>query len=421
MNCEARLDAALARIDALNDDWKLVTHLDRDGARHAAIASDKRALADAALGPLDGMLFGIKDNIAVAGLPWTGGLAGWRDRVALKDATVVARLRAAGAVIVGMLNMHEGALGATTDNPVFGRAANPLDPNCTPGGSSGGSAGAVSAHFVDAALGSDTLGSVRLPAAYCGIAGLKPTADALDDEGLAFLSPSLDTIGPLARHAATLGAIHSVIRNDVPNRTTSLPRLTGLRVAVPRQMAEIRVDDAVMTGLERARNVFAQRGAILTDIDLLGWEPGAARRGGLMLIEAEGAVELAELRDRPDTMSDELRALLDFGANLPSAKLVDAMARIKRAGQAARRALCDTDILLLPTTPTMPFRHGVPVPDNQASLTALANYAGLPALSLPVALSSGLPTSVQLIGPDWSDIALTHLASQVEAELASLE
>lgn len=412
-----RLEAALAAIDERNPDWHIVTHLDRAGAREAAAASDARRAGGEALGPLDGVIVGIKDNIAVRGLPWTAGLSAHRERIAERDATVTARLRQAGAVIVGMLNMHEGALGATTDNPTYGRAANPCDPSRTPGGSSGGSGAAVAAGFVEAALGSDTMGSVRIPAAYCGVLGLKPGTGRVPRDGLEMLSPSLDTIGPLAADPGILAATYAAIEDPAPRHRPAWPAAAPV-LGIPAQLADIETEPEVAAAFDSARASFEAAGCRIRDIDLAGWDPGRARRGALLLVEAEGAVALADLLDRPGALSPELAALLDYGRRLSSARVVDGIARMRQAAEAARAAMGEVDMILMPTTPQRAFEHGGAVPPGQADLTGLANFAGLPALTLPVATPDGLPAGVQLVGPDNSEPWLLDLARRFAPRLA---
>ena len=408
MRPSERLEAALGRIEARNAELNAVTALDRAGAARAAAESDARHASGTALGPLDGLIIGVKDNLAVAGLPWTAGLAGLRDRIADRDAEAVTRLRKAGAVVLCTLNMHEGALGATSDNPTFGRVANPLDPARTPGGSSGGSGAAVAAGFVDVALGTDTMGSVRIPAAYCGCLGLKPTDGAVPRDRLAFLSPSLDTVGPIAADLDTLAAAHAAL-SDPPGLRQPAPPGRPPRIGVPRQIAGIALESEIAQGLARARSALAER-AELVELDLGGWEPGRARRGGLLLVEAEGAVALADLLEQPGAVSEPLAALLAYGRDLTSARLCDALDRMRRAREAAHAALGRVDALLLPTAPQLPFPHGSEVPANQADLTALANFSGLPALALPVGSPGPLPASVQLVGRPWAETALFDLA-----------
>ncbi len=425
-----RLTQTLERIAAENDDTRVFISLDAEAAMEAAKAADARSADGEALGPLDGLLVAVKDNIAVAGLPRTAGFGAWVDRIAERDAAVVARLRAAGAVIVGTLNMEEGALGAATDNPHFGRCINPLRNGFTPGGSSGGSGAAVAAGLVDIALGTDTLGSVRIPAAYCGAFGIKPTDGLVGRQGLAFLSQTFDTIGPLAASPDLLAAALAVMagRDDDP-KSLGAPAGWGepkgnidfsqLRVGVPRQIESVECEAEILAGLARARAAFADLGASVHDIDLAGWEPGRARRGGLMIAEAEGAAQMAELLEPGvDGVSDHFRALLAYGRDLPSHRLVEALARERSAAGAALRALRDHDALLLPTAPQRAFEHGRPAPDNQADLTALANLAQLPAIAAPVpAGDGGLPASVQLVGRPWREMELIAMAERLAAVL----
>ncbi|MEM1430552.1 MAG: amidase [Pseudomonadota bacterium] len=410
MGARERLDSALQAIAARNAEWRIVTALDEDGARAAAGQSDARRAAGQSLGPLDGALVAVKDNIAVAGLPWTAGLAHWKGRIAARDAEAVSRLRRAGAVILGTVNMHEGALGATTDNPVYGRCANPRDPARTPGGSSGGSAAVISAGWADAALGTDTMGSVRIPAAYCGVFGLKPTIGAVPHDGLTALSPSLDTIGPLARNLPLLSAMQNVLA-DPPGRASGPARLAEV-VGLPVQLSQVTLEPEIATAYKRAQIAAEALGLAIRPIDLTGWEPDRARRGGLMLTEAEGAVALADAMQSQEGMSATLRALLQFGADLSSARLVEALARIRRSARAADRAFGEVDLLMMPTAPQRAFPHGRDAPANQADLTALANFAGLPALSLPVG-AEGLPAAVQLVGPRHAEAQLLDVAARL--------
>ena len=436
MNADGRRDAserlarALERIAAHDDKLRIVTALASEAARGLASASDARSAEGRSAGPLDGLLLGIKDNIAVANMPWTTGIGAWRERMAATDAPVVARLRSAGAIPLAMVNMHEGALGATTDNPHFGRTENPLAPGFAPGGSSGGSAAAIAAGFVDAALGSDTLGSVRIPAAYCGVLGLKPTRGLVSRGGLTHLSPTLDTIGPLASDFATLASlIGSMAGTDrCDKHSISVPsgwkpglkeaEVTGIRVGLPKQIDEVICDNAILEGLDTARVALEALGCRLSDVDLAGWSPGRDRRGGLLVCEAEGAVELADALaiPGPDAISDDLRAMLEYGGMISSDRLVDGYARIQCAAAAACRALANFDVLLMPTAPQRAFPHGGQVPANQADFTSLASFHGGPALAQPVPVS-GLPASVQLLGRHFSEPLILALGARLEKDL----
>ncbi len=376
------------------------------------------------------MILAVKNNLAVAGQPWAAGIAGRCEVVATGDATALALLRLAGAVPIGRTNMEEAAFGAVTDNPTFGRTENPRRPGHVAGGSSGGSAAAVAVGFADLALGTDTLGSVRIPAAYCGVFGLKPTFGLVGRGGLAMLAPSLDTVGIMAAGAGLLWpAVASMAGVDAGDPDSLSPppgwgerrvppNLAGLRVAVPRQVAEVACEPEVLEALRTARAAMAVLGATVADIDVSGWEPGPDRRAGLLMIEAEGAVELDGLMDRQGALSAPLLAALRYGRDAPSARIVRAAARIRTAGAAIRRALATADLLLLPTVPQRAFAHDRPAPTDQADLTAPANYAGVPAVSLPVWLpGEALPAAVQLIGPAWSEARLTAWAERLAGAL----
>ena len=374
-------------------------------ARNAPLNAfvDWDSAATAGTGPLAGVTVGVKSNIAVAGLPHTAGMATRRGLIAAHDAEVVRRLRAAGAVVLGSLNMHEAALGATTDNAWYGRTHNPHRRGHTPGGSSGGSGAVIAAGLCDVALGTDTLGSVRIPAAYNGVYGLKPTNGAVPDEGLVFLEPGLDCIGPLARDLDLLERVFSVMAG-APTAIAPLTRLILLR-----DLNGVEVEPGVRAGHDRARAAIDLPASELTLTD----DATAIRMAGL--IEAVRYL-LADLGERRRTeahlLSDELKFILDMVGPLP--RQPDVLAHTRAT---LRDALGDDGVLLLPTTPQVAFQHGR-APATQADFTALANIAGLPALACPAGRDAdGLPVSIQLVGPPGSDRALIALARTLEPAL----
>jgi aspartyl-tRNA(Asn)/glutamyl-tRNA(Gln) amidotransferase subunit A len=374
-------------------------------------------------GPLAGMTLGVKDNIAVAGMPWTAGLNAFRDRVAHADAPCVAALRGAGAAILGKLAMHEGALGATTDVPRL--CHNPRRHGHTPGGSSGGSAAAVAAGFVQLALGTDTMGSVRIPAAYCGVVGLKPTAGLVPRSLVEPLSHTLDHVGILAATpqdaARALAAMVAVDPADPASRpappgwhalTAAPPRLAGMRIGIPDPVLNAPVEPALRHALDQAARSLGRRGAEVADLPMPGWDPGAARRAGLLLIEAEAAAIHHALLEDPRAASPAFRAALAYGRDAGAVRIVRALHRLAETRAAALHALDACELLLLPTTPQRAFPHGTPPPADQADFTALANIAGLPAIALPWPVESGgLPASVQLVGPPHAEALLTAVAA----------
>jgi aspartyl-tRNA(Asn)/glutamyl-tRNA(Gln) amidotransferase subunit A len=375
-----------------------------------------------ASGPLAGMPVAVKDNIDVAGMPTTAGLAALEGQVAKHDAPALARLRAAGAAILGKVSMHEGALGATTDTPR--PCQNPLRPGFTPGGSSGGSAAAVAAGIAPLALGTDTMGSVRIPAAYCGVFGLKPTAGLVPRSGVVPLSPSFDTVGPIAEAPGVCARALEVMAGEdladpcsrpPPVGWHAVPRtpaaVLGLRVGLPRPALDAPMEPEVRGAWEDAAAALQDRGATVAPVAMPGWSPGVARRAGLLLIEAEAAALHEALIDDPRAATPAFRAALDYGRRLGGVRLARALFVLAEARAAALRALDAQDLLLLPTAPQRAFAHGTPAPHDQADFTALANIAGLPALSLPwPAGDSGLPASVQLVGRPHAEAQLVALA-----------
>lgn len=379
-------------------------------------------------GILSGMCIGTKDNIALAGHPWTAGIAARIGCIAARDAHVVSLLRQAGATVLGGLNMDEAALGATTDNPHFGRTLNPLDPTRSPGGSSGGSAAAVAAGLVDLALGSDTMGSVRIPAAYCGVMGLKPTRGRIGRSGVHPLAPELDTVGFFARDPAglerLLTALTAFDADDPASRIMprgAVPRdLSQLTIGVPTCVASVPCDPAVSKALAAAQSALERAGATVRPVDMAGWDAAALESATFLWTEAQAALALADDLDRPGGVSDALSKMLDYGRRVSSAKLVAARAQMDNSSAAADRAFATVDLLLTPTTPHLAFAFDTPVPQQQAIFTVLANVAGLPALAVPVLLpASRLPASVQLMGPAWSDTQLLAAATAMLAALAT--
>jgi aspartyl-tRNA(Asn)/glutamyl-tRNA(Gln) amidotransferase subunit A len=328
----------------------------------------------------------------------------YRDRIASRDAEVVARLRSAGAAILGTVNMHEAALGAHTDNVFYGRTHNPHRHDYTPGGSSGGSGAAVAAGLCDLALGTDTMGSVRIPAAYCGVYGLKPTNGAISEDGLAFLEPSLDCIGPLARDLDVLERAWNILAID-PGEARPFRHAWVLG-----RQSEVEVQPAVAAGFEAARRALPLACETLdlperlTDVRMAG-----LIAAGHWLVDDLGP----EYRANNPDLSDELKVILAITSLREACPEVLARTRV-----ALREAIGTDTVLIMPTAPQVAFAHGTRAPSNQADFTCLANVAGLPALALPSGWSEdGLPVSVQLVGPPGSEPGLIALARQLDNQL----
>lgn len=353
-------------------------------------------------GPLAGLTVGIKSNIAVKGLPWTAGMGLRRETIASEDAPVVARLRAAGAKISGTLNMHEAALGSTTDNPYYGRTHNPHRMGHTPGGSSGGSGAAVAAGLCDIALGTDTLGSVRIPAGLCGVYGLKPTAGKVPDAGLVMLDATLDTIGPLARDLGLLELAWRTIAED-PGEGGAFTQLLVLP-----SLGGIEIQPAIREAYDRAVAAIG-----LPDIPLeLSAKLDAIRLAAFAQVGRAIAEDLGEALDGPG-ISPSLHFVIAAALGMPTDRGL--LAQVKAEMLAA---LGSDGALVLPTSPQVAFAHTARPPATQPLFTSLANVSGCPALAIPAGRDAeGLPVSVQLVGPPRSEPRLLALARQLEPVL----
>ena len=444
---------------------------ERDGALHAFlhVAADRalaragqidREIASGKAGPLAGVPIAVKDNMCVRGMVTTAGsrvLAGY---VPPYEATAVSRLQAAGAVIVGKTNCDEFAMGSSTEFSAYGPTKNPHDVSRTPGGSSGGSAAAVAAGMLPVAIGSDTGGSIRQPAALCGVVGLKPTYGRVSRYGLIAFASSLDQIGPLAasvRDAAlVLSALagedprdSSCARRAVPDYVAALTgEVRGLRVGVPRRILSEGVDEEVMRAFDEAVRALGSLGAQIEEIDLLHARfaipvyylvataeasSNLARYDGVRYgarvppAAGEGLAEMYE-RTRAAGFGPEVKRRIVLGTYALSAGYHDAYylkaqqvrTLISRDYDAAfRRA----DVIALPTTPTPAFGLGERTADPlqmylEDVFTVGANLAGLPGISIPCGRSArGLPIGFQLVGRAFDETTLLRIADACERVL----
>jgi aspartyl-tRNA(Asn)/glutamyl-tRNA(Gln) amidotransferase subunit A len=327
----------------------------------------------------------VKDNIDVAGMPCAAGLQARRGRIAQRDAACVAKLKAAGYTVVGKTLMDEAAFGALGDNPWFGRCHNPRRPGFTAGGSSAGSAAAVAAGLADLALGTDTLGSVRIPASYCGVIGYVPSAGNVPMDGVALLAPSFDRVGFFTRTVAEMAALVGMNAES-----SKLPVKT------------LTTHPHVEQAAERLRGA----GVEVSAIDTAGFDWKALRIAMLLQIEIEAA-PLLQL----ESLSEQLRTALTFGKNAGPERRKKAEATTATARTTIRSWMGDS-ILMLPSTPGPAFPFDTPVPADQADYATLSSLLGLPAISVPAPTARGeLPIGVQLVAPLGEDSSLLTIAA----------
>jgi aspartyl-tRNA(Asn)/glutamyl-tRNA(Gln) amidotransferase subunit A len=450
---DAVTDAYLARIDALDGKLGAYLTITRDQARAAADASTKRYRADRPLGPIDGVPMAIKDVFCTRAVRTTCGSRILEGFVPPYDATPVARLAAAGAVMVGKTNMDEFAMGSSTEHSALQVTRNPWDLSRVPGGSSGGSAAAVAGDLAVAALGTDTGGSVRQPAAFCGVVGLKPTYGRVSRYGLVAFASSLDHVGPITRDvrdaALVLRAIAGVDPHDatsvdapVPDYAAGLGQgVRGLRVGVPREYfaegLDADVDRAVRTAIERLREL----GATIEDVSLPTTDYGLAVY--YIVAPAEASSNLArydgvkyglrapgrdlidmESRTRAAGFGAEVKRRIMLGTYALSAGYYDAYyGRAQKVRTLVKRdfeaAFARVDVLVAPTTPGVAFRHGEKEDPLAMYLndvfTVGGDLAGLPAVSVRCGFSaSGLPIGLQIIGRPFDEAGVLRAAHAYE-------
>lgn len=352
-------------------------------------------------GALEGLTVGVKANIAVEGMPFHAGIGAWEGRVATTTADVVRRLRAEGAVITGILNMEEGALGSKTDNPHFGPVQNPHRNGYSPGGSSGGSGAAVAAGLCDVALGTDTMGSVRIPAAHCGVYGFKPATDRVSQEGLIPADPTLDAIGPLARDLDMLERVARVISEFGEGQGN----YTGATLIDH----GVEVHPEVASAFERALGGLKAMPAEVA----LEHPLSRIRFAGFVGVSKKMAEDLAGV-----AVSDHLAKLLTYGPERAEGKWAEDQRILERTREEVHGVLDRHGFLILPTVPNPPFPHDEPEPAAQADFTCLANIAGACALSLPMGYTrDGLPLGVQIIGAAGMEAGLFAFARYLDNNL----
>ena len=438
------VDALITRAEALHLLNPFIT-LDVSRARAAAERADSERAARAKVGPLHGLPFVLKDNIDAVGYPTTGGTVALRSNLPAGNAPVTQSLLDAGALLMGKTNLHELSYGVTNNNASFGPARNPYDPERIAGGSSGGVGVAVGARLVPVGIGTDTGGSVRIPAALCGVFGLRPTVGRYSQVGILPVSPTRDTAGPIARTIADLILFDGIITGD----TTDIPpaNLKGLRVGVPRALFYEEIDAPVAAVIESSLRRLSDYGVILIEADIPDVASlDTAINFPIALYEAKLALsrflahchtplDIAAIHatvTSPDVKSFVERLLDDEVTAARYKEAIDQLRPQLQQNYSCYFASHNVEAIVFPTTPLAAARIGedrktkvngkeVPTFETYIRNMSPGSNVGIPGLTLPVGLTTdGLPVGLSLDGPAGSDRVLLSIGLAIEAQEPTL-
>jgi len=449
--------AMIDRIDSVDGQVHAFLHIDKEDALAQAKASDERRAKGESLTPLDGVPVGMKDVIAVKDQPLTAASKILENYRSPYDATVVSKLKEAGAIIAGRLNLDEFAMGSSTENSAYGPTRNPWNLDCVPGGSSGGSSAAVAAREVPLTLGSDTGGSIRQPASLCGVVGMKPTYGMVSRYGLAAFASSLDQIGPFSTTVEDAALLLETISGhdsldstsyptEVPSysaelKNSSEPKVLGL----PKEFFGPGMDDDVRASIEQVIEYYRSIGYQTKEVSLPTTDlsipvyyviataeasSNLARYDGIRYTSrserAENAIDVYA-KSRGEGFGSEVKRRCILGAYALSSGYYDAYyLRAQKARTLIRqdfeKAFSEVDAILTPTSPTPAFKFGEKSDDPISMYlsdvyTISTNLAGLPGISVPCGFSStGLPIGVQLIGQAFKESSLLQIAHAYDRE-----
>jgi aspartyl-tRNA(Asn)/glutamyl-tRNA(Gln) amidotransferase subunit A len=435
VSAEETVRACLERIEQLEPQLGAFITVTGDAALDAARALDQAGTKGAG-GPLQGVPIALKDLFDTAGVRTTAGSKIFADRVPSANAEVVRRLLEDGAIVIGKTNLHEWAFGVTTQNPHFGPTRNPWDPSRIPGGSSGGSGAALAAGLCYGALGSDTGGSIRIPASLCGIVGLKPTFGRVSVRGSVPLAWSLDHAGPMARTVRDVALLYAAIAGFDTEDPTSADMdlddplaeiedgVRGLRLGLPRQHFFAGTEPEIVSAVREAARLLEREGAVVEEIDLPRTEALLPTQTAIIGTEA-AAFHRERMGERPQDFGADVLERLRRGAKVAGAEYVLARREQLEIRHAWIRALGDYAAVLTPTTAiAAPPADGQDALAQAARLTARTspfNLTGLPAMSIPCGLTSeGLPMGLQIASGPWMESRVLRVARSYERASESI-
>ena len=425
VSCVELTDHCLDQIAKLNPRLNAFITVTEESARAQAQALDRELADGQDRGPLHGIPIAHKDLISTKGVATTSGSKLFRDNVPQVDAPIVEKLAAAGTVMLGKTGLHELAYGITSDNPHFGTIRNPRDPARTPGGSSGGSGVAVATDMAFLTTGTDTGGSIRIPASFCGVAGLKPTYGLIDRSGIQPLGLSLDHVGPLTRTVADLGLAFEAMLDDNVRLRPAPSSTQYIRIGLPQNFYFTQISNEVREAVQKAAQAAERLGARVIPVKVPDID--ALNDVGRVILLAEASAVYQPYFSRRNDFGADVLALLDQGRLVPATDYINAQ-RIRKILVGEFRTLFSSiDCLLTPATPTTAPLIGQKeveldgeMMDTRLATTRLVrgiNVLGFPALSMPCGQSAnGLPIGMQLIGRPFEEKLLLALGEALETD-----
>ena len=394
-------------------DFNIFVHTDKSGALQEALNSDNRLKP---LSKIDGILIAVKSNIPVKTFPFTAGIEEFKDITSNYNDPLIDLIKNNGGIIIGLTNMDEAAFGGDTSTSFYGTCENPLNTNCSVGGSSGGSAAAISSGLVNYAIGTDTMGSVRIPASYCGITSFKPSSTLNNNDYIKKLSNTYDTIGFMGKKILHINNLIESINQIDKFKKVDVNFLNNINCIVPNQIFDSDINNDVLQNFKSIILKLIKNNINIEYKKLNLWKPNYHRKALLKIVEYEGSKNLKQLLDNNKSqISDGLRKKLIFGKNLNDKIIYDIKKKLENLKQNINISCKTNDLIIMPTTPQTTFNRMLEIPYNQANFTSLANIADLPAITIPIYQKENKkPFSLQIMSSNKNDHNLLKISSYLE-------
>ena len=388
----------------------IIIYSNQESSLRDAILSDGRSNK---VSKIDGELITVKPNIKVENFPYTGGIKHFEGSFSKNDEPIIKRIKENGGIVIGSTNMDEAAFGGDTSTSFYGRCINPNNKELSVGGSSGGSAAAIASGLVNFSIGTDTMGSIRIPASYCGIVGFKPSSSMTNNKDLILLSNTYDTIGFHSNNVSNINNLYKIINSSIHN--CDYKPINNIKCLVPNQIFNNDINKDVIEGFKEALLKIGKNGINIECNDMHFWEPNFHRKLLLKIVENEGAKNLKELlENKASYITEHLRNNLFFGKSIDKQEIKNIRLELEILKNQIKTIYKEFDLVLMPTTPQNSFNIKDKPPENQANLTSLANIADLPAISLPYKNGGKTFHSLQILAAQHNDEFLLKTSSFFE-------